>query len=60
MFSNSIGTGRTARLAHAGTQPFSVRFLSINPNRTFYERLGAHFLREQLYDWIGVILPKAV
>jgi ribosomal protein S18 acetylase RimI-like enzyme len=49
-----------ARLAASGMTSMLVRVLSINPNRAFYERLGARFIREEPYDWNDVILAAAV
>jgi hypothetical protein len=37
-----------------------VRVLSVNPNRAFYQRLGARFIREEPYDWNDVILAASV
>ena len=52
---------RTAeRLAAAGMTSMLVRVLSVNPNRAFYERLGALFIREEPYNWNDVILATAV
>jgi len=49
-----------AHLASVGVSSMLVRVLSVNPNRTFYERLGARFLREEPRDWNGVVLPESV
>ena len=52
---------RTAeRLAAAAITSMLVRVLSVNPNRAFYERLGARFIREEPYDWNDVILAASV
>jgi predicted N-acetyltransferase YhbS len=48
------------RMAAAEIHSLLVRVLANNPNRPFYERMGAEYLREQPYDWEGVILPEAV
>ena len=37
-----------------------VHVLKANPNRPFYERLGGQFVREEPYDWNGVILPDVI
>jgi ribosomal protein S18 acetylase RimI-like enzyme len=49
-----------ARLSQQGIQSMQVRVLSINPNRHFYERLGAQYVGEQPYDWNGVLLAEAI
>jgi ribosomal protein S18 acetylase RimI-like enzyme len=49
-----------ARLAAAGMRSMLVRVLSMNPNRAFYERLGARFIREEPYDWDGVLMQESV
>lgn len=43
-----------------GISRIGVRVMSVNPNRRFYEQLGAVFLREAPYDWNGVILPQSM
>ncbi len=48
------------RLQAVGIYTVGVRVMSVNPNRHFYERLGAEFLREVPYDWNGVVLPQSV
>ena len=48
------------RLARIGIHAMQVRTLMINPNRMFYERLGAHYLFEEPYDWDGETLSQAV
>jgi ribosomal protein S18 acetylase RimI-like enzyme len=48
------------RLARAGMRALVVRVLTANPNRAFYERLGARYEREEPYDWNGVALAMAV
>jgi len=61
-----LGLGRrlvaraAARLAAAGMPSMLVRVLSVNPNRAFYERIGARFIREEPYDWNDVILAASV
>ena len=45
------------RLAAEGIHSLRVEVLLVNPNRRFYERLGARFLTEQDYDWNGISLP---
>ena len=44
-------------LAARGIHSLWVETLRCNPNRAFYERLGAQFLSERPHDWDGVILP---
>jgi ribosomal protein S18 acetylase RimI-like enzyme len=46
------------RLAENGIHSLCVRTLRINPNRSFYERLGGVFVSEQPYDWDGVIFAE--
>ena len=41
------------RFAERGIHSLCVRVLRINPNRSFYERLGGVFVSEQPYDWDG-------
>ncbi|HYI24670.1 MAG TPA: GNAT family N-acetyltransferase [Thermomicrobiales bacterium] len=48
------------RLAAQGIHSMRVEVLRINPNRGFYERLGAHVLAEHDYDWDGIVLPMCV
>lgn len=38
----------------------SVWAVCVNPNRAFYERLGATFVREFPYDWDGCVTPGCV
>ena len=44
------------RLAAQGIAGMCVEVLRINPNRAFYERLGACYVSERAYDWDGVVL----
>ena len=44
-------------LAARGIDALWVETLRCNPNRPFYERLGAQYLGERPYDWDGVVLP---
>ena len=44
-------------LAARGIHSLWVETLRCNPNRAFYERLGAQYLSERPHDWDGVILP---
>jgi len=37
-----------------------VRVLMVNPHRHFYEHLNAQYVREEPYDWGGVILSSGV
>src|SRR6185436_12142252 len=46
-----------AHLAARGIHSLWVETLRCNPNRAFYERLGAQYLSERPHDWDGVILP---
>jgi ribosomal protein S18 acetylase RimI-like enzyme len=48
------------RLAAEGIHSLRVEVLHVNPNRRFYERLGACYLAEHDYDWDGVVLPMCV
>ena len=48
------------RLARAGIDSLLVRVLMVNPNRPFYERLGGRYLREEPYDWNGVMFAMGV
>ena len=48
------------RLAKAGMTSMVVRVLTINPNCAFYEKLGGNFIREEPYDWNGVVLQSTV
>ncbi len=47
-------------LAAQGIHSLRVEVLRVNPNRRFYERLGARYLSERDYDWDGVVLPMCV
>jgi len=42
------------RLADRGIHRMTVNVMRVNPNRAFYERLGAPRLSEHPYDWDGV------
>jgi GNAT superfamily N-acetyltransferase len=48
------------RLGRDGMRSLLVRVLMANPNRAFYERLGAQYQREEPYDWNGVTLAMGV
>jgi GNAT superfamily N-acetyltransferase len=48
------------RLAAQGIRSMRVEVMGVNPNRGFYERLGAHYLAEYAYDWDGVVMPMCV
>lgn len=48
------------RLLQQGIPSMRVSVLMINPNRYFYERLGGQYVREQPYDWNGVLFSEAV
>jgi hypothetical protein len=37
-----------------------VEVLRVNPNRGFYERLGARYVAERDYDWDGVVLTMCL
>lgn len=37
-----------------------VKVLKINPNRTFYESMGAILIGEQPYDWNGCQTPELI
>jgi GNAT superfamily N-acetyltransferase len=45
------------RLAQQGIHSLRVEVLRDNPNRPFYERLGAQFISERPHNWDGVIMP---
>jgi GNAT superfamily N-acetyltransferase len=47
-------------LIDIGIYTVGVRVMSVNPNRRFYEGLGAEYLREVPYEWNGVVLPQSV
>lgn len=47
-------------LAAQGIHSLRVEVVRINPNRRFYERLGAHYIAEHPYDWDGIVLPMCV
>jgi GNAT superfamily N-acetyltransferase len=49
-----------ARLLKQGMQSMRVGVLTINPNRHFYERLGAQYIGERPYDWNGVLFTEAI
>lgn len=49
-----------ARLLQQGIESMRVGVLTINPNRYFYERLGAQYVRERPYDWNGVLFAEAI
>ena len=44
------------RLSAQGLRGMRVDVLRVNPNRGFYERLGARFVSERDFDWDGVVL----
>jgi ribosomal protein S18 acetylase RimI-like enzyme len=48
------------RLAAQNIRSLRVEVLLVNPNRRFYERLGARYLSEHDFDWDGVVLPMGV
>jgi GNAT superfamily N-acetyltransferase len=48
------------RLAAINIRSLRVEVLLVNPNRQFYERLGARYLSAYDFDWDGVVLPMAV
>ncbi len=48
------------RLQQQGYQSMRVEVLRINPNRAFYERLGAKHQSEFPYEWDGVPLTSCV
>jgi GNAT superfamily N-acetyltransferase len=37
-----------------------VEVLRCNPNRAFYERLGAQYVSERPHDWDGVVMPMCL
>jgi GNAT superfamily N-acetyltransferase len=46
------------RLAQRGICSLRVDVLEVNPNRVFYERLGAVYVSQSPYDWDGVRLTS--
>lgn len=48
------------RLAGQGLYSMRVEVLRVNPNRTFYERIGATYISKHPYDWEGVTLSMCV
>jgi len=48
------------KLAKKNIYTMRVEVLRINPNRIFYERVGAKFISEYPYDWDGVKLSMCV
>src|SRR5215207_7370237 len=48
-----------ARLLKQGIRSMRVGVLTANPKRYFYEQLGGQYIREQAYDWNGVLLTEA-
>jgi len=53
------GIGRDLVRAVAA-RSMRVCVLTINPNRSFYERLGGQYVGERPYDWNGVLFREAV
>lgn len=47
-------------LASQKIHTMRVEVISVNPNRAFYERLGAKYVSEHPYDWDGVIMSMCV
>jgi ribosomal protein S18 acetylase RimI-like enzyme len=48
------------RLTEKDLNSMRVEVMRINPNRIFYERLGAQYVSEHPYDWDSVILSECV
>lgn len=48
------------RLAEQERHSLRVDVLRVNPNRLFYERLGARYVSEYPFDWDDVVLPMCV
>lgn len=48
------------RLAEQNIYSLKVEVLQVNPNRLFYEHLGATFVSQHLYNWDGITLPACV
>lgn len=48
------------KLASQNIHSMRVEVISVNPNRAFYERLGAKYVSEHPYDWDGVTMPMCV
>lgn len=49
-----------SRLIEYGLTDMTVEVLRINPNRPFYERMGAVYQSDFPYDWDGVTLPMCI
>ena len=49
-----------SRLAQQGVHNLRVGVLRVNPNRRFYERLGAQYLYDRDFNWGGIIQPECV
>ena len=47
-------------LIELGMHRMMVEVLRVNPNRLFYEHLGATYVSEHPYNWDGVILSSCV
>ena len=53
--------GRAADfIAAKGSQTMAVRVLAPNPNRAFYEKLGARQITVQDYDWEGYMTEEVL
>ncbi len=48
------------KLASQKIYTMRVEVISVNPNRAFYERLGAKYVSEHPYDWDGVMMSMCV
>ncbi len=46
--------------AEQGIRSMRVEVLRCNPNRAFYERLGARYVSERPHDWDGVVMPMCL
>ena len=47
-------------LAEDGIGSLRVEVLKLNPNRSFYKRLGGRLVSEHLHDWDGFVSPMYV
>ncbi|MCA9330589.1 GNAT family N-acetyltransferase [Candidatus Saccharibacteria bacterium] len=48
------------RLAMQSITSMCVHVLEVNPNRAFYEHLGAQYVSQYAYDWDGFVSPMYV
>ena len=55
-----VGHVATRLAREHGARSMCVETLHCNPNRPFYERLGAVFVSRRDFDWDGVVLPMCL